>query len=70
MLPRPQNPEELAEALRSAAELGGPIALEGGGSKRNMGGPLAETGTAISTAALDRVFRYEPGDLTISVGAG
>jgi glycolate oxidase FAD binding subunit len=70
VLPRPQNPEELAEAMRCAAGLGGPIALEGGGSKRNMGGPLAATGTAISTAALDRVFRYEPGDLTIGVGAG
>ena len=66
----PQNPEELAEALRSAAARGGPISLGGSFTKQAMGGPPTAAETTISTAALNRVLQYEPGDLTISVEAG
>lgn len=66
----PATPEELAGELASAQAAGRTIALIGNGTKKLMGGPLAPSEVTISTAGLDRVLRYEPSDLTISVQAG
>lgn len=67
---RPQCPQELADALRCAATAGGTIALGGAFSKIAMAGPAAVADTTISTASLNRILKYEPRDLTISVEAG
>jgi glycolate oxidase FAD binding subunit len=66
----PRSPQELAEALHSAASAGRAIQLEGSGSKRLMAGPVDPRADRISTTALTRVLDYEPADLTISVEAG
>ena len=66
----PRTPQELAEALHSAASAGRTIQLEGAGSKRLMAGPAESAAALISTTALTRVLDYEPADLTISVEAG
>jgi glycolate oxidase FAD binding subunit len=66
----PRSPEELAEALRAAAEAGRTIQLEGAGTKRGMAGPIAEADVCISTVCTNRLLKYEPRDLTISVEAG
>jgi glycolate dehydrogenase FAD-binding subunit len=67
---KPETPEELAEALLSAASAGQSITLGGAFSKNGMAGPLPDSGVRISTAGLNRVLKYEPRDLTISVEAG
>lgn len=65
----PETPEDLRDAVAAAAAAKEPIELFGGNSKRLMAGP-AKQGVRISTAAMQRVVRYEPKDLTISVEAG
>ena len=67
---RPQSPEELAEAMGWASTRHQTIELGGHFSKRLMGGPAAPSNITISTAAMRRVRKYEPRDLTISVEAG
>jgi glycolate oxidase FAD binding subunit len=67
---QPGNAEELAEALRRAAVHERTICLEGSGSKRLMAGPVKNADEYIATTALNQVLKYEPQDLTISVGAG
>ena len=66
----PPTPEDLAAALRQAAEAGRTVELDGLGSKRAWGGPVEECETRLSTRALNRILQYEPRDLTISVEAG
>lgn len=67
---RPATPNELAEALASAARQGRSIRTGGAFSKDAFAGPLGETDVCVSTAALNRVLQYDPRDLTISVEAG
>jgi glycolate oxidase FAD binding subunit len=67
---KPQNEPELAAALREAAEAANVIQLGGDFSKTRLGGPIAEAPVVISTSALNRVLKFEPRDLTISVQAG
>jgi glycolate oxidase FAD binding subunit len=69
-LVKPQTELELAEALNEAAGAGATIHLGGQFSKTRLGGPIAAAAVAISTAALNRVLKFEPRDLTISVEAG
>ena len=66
----PETPEQLAEALLSSASAGQPITLGGAFTKNGMAGPLPDLGVKISTARLNRVLKYEPRDLTVSVEAG
>jgi glycolate oxidase FAD binding subunit len=63
----PASPDELAQALSGCTQ---PVRLEGAGSKRRMGGPVAPAETVFGTTCLRRVLQYEPNDLTISVEAG
>jgi glycolate oxidase FAD binding subunit len=67
---QPSTPEQLADALRQAAESKQTITLGGVFSKRLMAGPVTPADITISTAAMNRVLAYEPRDLTISVEAG
>ncbi|HVT91311.1 MAG TPA: FAD-binding oxidoreductase [Bryobacteraceae bacterium] len=66
----PKSPDELASALAEAANQQRSIRLVGRGTKDGMGGPLAAAGAEITTRALNRLLKYEPRDLTISVEAG
>lgn len=56
--------------LAEAAAANRTITLEGHGSKQALGGPLAPADLTLSTAGLNRILKYEPADLTISVEAG
>jgi glycolate oxidase FAD binding subunit len=67
---RPENPQDLADAMGWAAGRRQTIELGGNFSKRMMGGPAAPANMTISTSAMRRVRQYEPRDLTISVEAG
>ncbi len=69
-LVKPQTELELAGALRDAAGAGATIHLGGLFSKTRLGGPVAAAAVTVSTAALNRVLKFEPRDLTISVQAG
>lgn len=66
----PASPEELASQLADASVRQQSITIRGNSTKDRMGGPVAESDLTISTTALNRVLRYEPNDLTISVEAG
>jgi glycolate oxidase FAD binding subunit len=72
MVIAPASPDELADALATAAaqEGNGGIALRGHGTKDGMGGCLLPGNLTISTEHLNRLLHYEPKDLTISVEAG
>lgn len=61
---RPANEAELSEALRSAS---GPLRIVGGGT-RSIG--QVPPGDVLETAELSGVTLYEPGALTLVVGAG
>lgn len=67
---KPANEKEMAEALRAAAEAGGRVEVRGAGSKRRMGGPVAEADVLIETTGMTGVRQYDPRDLTVSVEAG
>jgi glycolate oxidase FAD binding subunit len=67
---RPASAQELARALRDAAENSRTVSVFGNRSKHLMAGPELLADVAISTACLRRVLQYEPNDLTISVEAG
>jgi glycolate oxidase FAD binding subunit len=69
-MPSPQSPRDLADRMREAASKGRTITLSGNGSKRRMAGPVPRADEEFSTAGLNRVLKYEPHDLTISVQAG
>jgi glycolate oxidase FAD binding subunit len=66
----PRSPEELADALATAAAQKRTISLRGAFTKHLMGGPIEPADVGISTAALKRVLHYQPRDLTISVESG
>lgn len=61
---QPRNEAELADAIRDA---GGPLAIQGGGTRR-MGRPVA--GAVLSVAGLSGISLYEPGSLTLVAAAG
>lgn len=61
---RPGNEAELAELVRGAA---GPFVIRGGGT-RGIGSP--GPGAVLETGGLSGVALYEPGALTLVVGAG
>lgn len=66
----PGSPEDLAEALAAAQHNRQTIQLCGNSTKDRMGGAIPGADVRISTAKLNRVLKYEPNDLTISVEAG
>lgn len=66
----PSSPAEIAEALASSAARDQRISLGGQFTKRLMGGPTSPSDVVISTRAMNRILKYEPRDLTLSVEAG
>jgi glycolate oxidase FAD binding subunit len=67
---RPETLAQLADALRSAAQARRTIRLGGKFTKDRIGGPPSAADETISTSAMNRLLKYEPRDLTISVEAG
>jgi glycolate oxidase FAD binding subunit len=53
-----------------AASLGEPVRLGGAFSKDRMNSPAMQPRITISTRRINRILRYDPSDLTISVQAG
>jgi glycolate oxidase FAD binding subunit len=67
---RPENPEQLAAAMREAAEARRSIHLSGTFSKNALAGAVESADVTISTASMKRLLSYDPRDLTVSVEAG
>ncbi|MDF2760932.1 MAG: glycolate oxidase subunit glcE [Thermomicrobiales bacterium] len=66
----PDDAQETAEVLASAAGLGKAVAPVGGGTALNMGNPPERVDCMLSTEHLAGIIDYEPTDLVLSVGAG
>jgi glycolate oxidase FAD binding subunit len=66
----PESPAALAGLLREAGEKRRTVELGGAFSKRAAGGEVRAGDLTISTRGLNRLLKYEPADLTISVEAG
>ncbi len=60
----------MAAALADAARARRTLRIFGNGSKDGMAGPVAQADVTLSTAAMRKVLKYEPRDLTVSVEAG
>jgi glycolate oxidase FAD binding subunit len=66
----PTTPDALAAVLAWASMHGQPVVLRGGGTHLDWGRRPGDLAVVVSTRALNRIIRYEPGDLTVSVEAG
>ncbi|HEY7333423.1 MAG TPA: FAD-binding protein [Bryobacteraceae bacterium] len=66
----PESPEQLAEALLAGASERRVIRLGGRFSKNRLGGRPESADITISTRAMNRLLKYDPRDLTMSVEAG
>jgi glycolate oxidase FAD binding subunit len=66
----PEGPEEVAGALRAAAQAGLAVIPRGQGTKLSLGNPPRAGQVALSLAKLNRILEYMPEDLTVTVQAG
>ncbi len=66
----PGSPEEVAAALRVAWEDELVVVPTGGLTRLAIGGVPDRVDIVLGTHRLNRVEKYDPGDLTVSVGAG
>ncbi len=66
----PGSAEELASVLRLAWENDLVVVPMAGATRLEMGGVPERVGMLLQTHRLNAIERYDPGDLTISVGAG
>ena len=64
----PENEEALSAVVRDAAASSQSLEVQGGGSRRDLGHSVA--GATLSTSGLAGVRLYDPGALTLVVGAG
>src|SRR5215470_962387 len=67
---RPHSPAEAADAIRAAASAGKGILARGGGTKWSAGVLPVENAIVLEMGELRGVSEYEPGELTITAGAG
>ncbi|WP_433799409.1 FAD-binding oxidoreductase [Actinomycetospora sp. CA-084318] len=58
---------ELRDAVRDAP---GPVVATGAGTAADWGGAVTADATAVSVGGLSGVIAHNPGDMTVSVGAG
>ncbi len=65
----PSDEDGLAAAVADAASRRAPLAVEGGGTRANLGRPM-QTAATLSTAKLAGVTLYEPAELVLSARAG
>ena len=66
---KPADEAELAEAVAEAHGRRTPLEIRGGGTRAALGRPV-QTERTLSTAGLTGIRLYEPGALTLVVGAG
>ena len=66
---RPENPEQLREAVAWAAAEGAPLELSGSASLRALGRPV-QAEHAIRLDGFSGISLYEPDELVMSAGAG
>jgi glycolate oxidase FAD binding subunit len=66
----PGSIEEVAAVVRVAAESGFVIAPAGGFTEQSIGGAPERVDILLRTDRLAAIEHYDPGDLTLSVGAG
>jgi glycolate oxidase FAD binding subunit len=66
----PTTGEEVAAALRRAADARQPIQIRGAGTKRGWGRPYREPAAVLDMRGLNRVLAHEHGDMTATVEAG
>jgi glycolate oxidase FAD binding subunit len=66
----PATPEAMAACLAWASLHEQPVVIRGGGTHLDWGRRSTDIGIVVSTAALNSITRYEPGDLTVSVESG
>jgi glycolate oxidase FAD binding subunit len=67
---RPSSPDELAEALCTAAAAGEAVIPVGGGRALSLGDPPGRFDLALETRGLNRVLEMSQADLTVSAEAG
>lgn len=66
----PSSAEQVAAVLKRAAELGAAVIPCRNATKLSMGNPPRRYDVALSLKEMNRVWHYEPADLTVSVEAG
>jgi glycolate oxidase FAD binding subunit len=66
----PGDAAEAGEVLVAAARHGLAVTVRGGGTKMGWGAPPRRCDVVLSTARLDALVEYEPGDLVCVAGAG
>ncbi len=66
----PGSVEEMSELMRLASREGLAVAPRGGGTKMHIGDPPRELDLIVSTARLDEIIEYVPGDQVVRVQAG
>lgn len=66
----PGSAEEVAEVMRAAWAEGATVTPYGGGTNQEIGPPPHRIGVLLRTHRLQAVEHYDPGDLTLGIGAG
>jgi FAD/FMN-containing dehydrogenase len=67
---RPADAAEAAAALRLAADLAAPVVPWGGATHQDIGNVPRPVEILLATSKLEGIVEYDPGDQTITVGAG
>ena len=67
---RPGSADEIAAILRFANENSLVVAPAGGGTQQQAGKPPAQIDILLHTSRLTETEHYDPGDLTVGIGAG
>lgn len=65
----PGSPAELVEIVRDAAASRAKLDIRGGGSKKDIGGPIEEA-TVLDMRGFAGIVDYDPAELVLTVGAG
>jgi glycolate oxidase FAD binding subunit len=66
----PPSEEQVAACLRVATERGWSLVPAGAGSWLSGGTPVRRADVVLSVGRMDQIVQYEPGDLTLTAGAG
>jgi len=66
---RPENEQDVAAAIQSAAAAGTPLEVVGRGSKRGLGRPM-QTAASLDLSGLSGIALYEPEELVMTARAG
>jgi glycolate oxidase FAD binding subunit len=67
---QPRSADEVAAALRAAADARHSLVIRGAGTKSGWGRPPGRVDVVLDMRALDRVLAHEHGDMTATVQAG